>query len=351
MEIYFVLFAVLLFFTLIELSGRKIGNIVKFLLAIMLVGLSGFRYEVGNDYNNYVRIFNSPDSFGVEPGYIMMNVLVSELGYKVQALFLICSVFTILLLAYTINKYCPKYFCTALSVYVLSYIYFEGMNTVRQALSMSILFFSFCNYINNHKIRYFIPLALLAVLFHFSSIVIAIIGWLMIHYSGKDIKVWTFAIIIAVSFLAGIFIQEFIQQLAVISSWVGYDNYMDKVEQRGVNSGAFHYALNLYAFAFLYFIHLKGKYFSEIEKASFKLFLSAVIIYNLFINFYIGLRFYWYFYLFIALVVPATISKIKKDYRIVSYFIIMFVFSLYTILSLGSVYYNPYKYTFDLIGR
>ena len=349
MIVYYVLFGVLLILAIVELCSYKWDNSVRILLTLFMVCLSGFRFEIGDDYTNYVRMFNDPDGFSlIEPGFKLIISLVKLLGLNCQAFFLLTSVLTVVPLAFLINKACPRFFFTALSIYVLSYIYFEGMNTVRQAISMTILFIGFYDYITNRKIVHLVFFTFLALLFHFSAVVVGAVGFIVLRYTGKGIRVSLFAIALVISFVVGIYIQSFGKQINALASLIGYAGYMERFEQRGVQSGAFQYALNLYAILFLFFSHYKGKNISELYKNSIKLLLTAIIIYNVFINFYIGLRFYWYFYLFLIFSIPAILTQFNKNSRAIVYVILMILFILYTILSLNSVHYSPYKCTFNL---
>ena len=285
MTIYFLLFALLLIFVVVELSVKRINPSAKILLVLVLIGISGFRYEIGNDYCNYVLMFdNIGYMFRIEPGFELLIRIVKGMGYSSQTMFLLSSLITIAPLAYTLNKFSPKYFCTALSAYVLTYIYFEGMNTVRQAISMTIMFYAFCDYLTNNKIRNYFLLTIFAVMFHSSAVLVVFGAWLIMRFTGKDINTNVFAIALVVSFVLGYFIQIFIDQITGVFAIMGRGDslYLDSIEQRGVSSGIFHYALNVYAFAFLLFAYFKRKHLSEFEVGVLKLFFTAIITYNFF---------------------------------------------------------------------
>ena len=355
MEIYFVLFLLLLIYTFVEIQAKKGINLAhKITIVLILAMLSGFRYEVGNDFNNYVLIYDNIEMFSyLELGFKGLIRLVKFMGGNEQAMFMLSSIVTIVPLAFLINKVCPRYFCVAITVYVLTYIYFEGMNTVRQAISMTIMFYAFYDYLTNKKTWRYVAVVLLAVLFHYSVILVAIAGWLIMCFSGKKIHTIAFAVALMVSFVLGYYLTSFTDQIVSFANLLGQGNskYLDSIEQRGVNSGTFHYVLNIYGIAFLIFAYYKRMYLSEFENGVLKLFMTAIITYNLFFNFYIGLRFYWYFYLLITLVIPIVLSHIKKKYRPLTFVVIISVFIAYTYLSLGTIYYSSYKYTFDLLAK
>ena len=342
-----------MFFSLAEVNANKSFNpFIKIFLVLILVCISGFRYEIGNDYYHYVLIFDQIEGYSrIEPGYMGLISLVKFFGGNVQAMFMLSAILAIVPLAYVIDKVFPKYFCVAITVYVFTYIYFEGMNTVRQAISMAIMFYAFKDYLTNRKILKYVVLVLLAVLFHYSVVLVAIPGWFIMRFSGKNINTVAFALALILSFVIGYYINSFTNQIVGVANLIGRGDsmYLDNIEQRGVNSGIFHYVLNFYAIAFLIFSYIKRNFLSEMDNGILKLFFTAIITYNLFINFYIGLRLYWYFYLLITLAIPVVLVHINKKNRALAFIVILSVFLVYTYLSLGSVYYSPYKYTFELV--
>lgn len=352
MTIYYLLFVFLLVLSLLELSNVKIIKIARIFTVIILLAISGFRYEVGNDYNNYVLMFNNVEYFSyIEPGFRGLIWLVKTLGLNVQALFLVSAILAIVPLAYVVNKYCSRHFFTAISLYVMTYIYFEGMNSVRQAISMTILFFAFCEYFEKRKILYFLLFSILASLFHLSSILIAFSGWVIVWYSGSDLKIKNFFIALIISFVAGYYINSFAGQIEFVASIIGYSEskYFDEIEQRGVNTGIYHFVLNFYAIGFMLYAYIKRSLLKDFEKNTFKLFFTSIIVYNFFFNFYIGLRFYWYFFLFIILVIPIILSHIDKSIRTLTFLLMVSIFVAYSYLSLNKIYYSNYHYTFELI--
>lgn len=352
MSIYYVLFVVLIIPTFYELGGRVVSPAIKILLVFLLIGISGFRYQVGDDYLNYCNIFNDPLGYQrIEPGFMVLVNLVRSLGFSVQMLFLLCSVIIILPLSYAINKLFPDYFATAFSAYVLCYVFFEGMNTVRQAIAMTIMFVAICKFITNRRFWYFLFYVLFASCFHFSAIIIGVISWLIISYSAEDINELLYFVAIVLSFVAGFFILSFVDILADMSAVVGYANYLNNLEQRGVSSGLFHYVLNGYACYLLVFSYYKREVLSGFEKSIIKMVLVSVVLYNFFFNFYIGLRLYWFFYLFVVLLVPIIMKHCQKTLKVIPYTLFMFVFIVYTILSLGTEYYSNYQYSFNLLGE
>lgn len=351
MIIYYLLFCYLLFFALIELSGIKICNIFKFITVFIVVLLSGLRDNIGTDFPSYVFIYEKSAGYvRVEPGFKFMVDVLNLAGCSQQMYFLITASISIIPVAFTIHKFYPQYFFTAISTYVFSFTYFEGMNTVRQAMAMGILFYSFCSYIYKPKTIKFILLGLLATSFHYSAFIIVILGWCLIEFSWGINNTFITFLILFFSFILGYFIKSFFEEIQFLSIVLGYQDYMDRFEQRGVSGGSFHFVLNFVAIALLLFTSQRMKKMSTTSLMYLKLFVWSIVIYNIFFNFYIGIRFYWYLFIFLAFVMPVILTQYKKKIRPALFIVLISVFTLYTIVTLiGSPEYNPYLYTLNIL--
>ena len=350
MVVYILLFLLLFFLSVVELCTNGIPNYIKIFLIILLTCLLGFRDDVGNDYHNYVDIFNHLDWHidNIEPGFYYLCYYTKEVGLSHQFVFLICSMLTLYPIAFVVNKVIPKYFCTALSVYVFSYIFFEAMNTVRQAVAMSFFLLAFYYYSILRNIYKSLFAILLGFLFHKTILIIALIGYIIYRFRSKiGVRFCIFALIL--SFVIGISLNSYVDYLKLISSALGYDiAYFDSIEKRGVSGGTFQIYLNLTIFYILLF---KRRLFSQdnnISKSITLCYIYAVFIYNIFISFYIGLRFYWYFYIFLILLIPELLKRIRLKYRPLYFVAMVFIMIIYTYVSLKSQYYIEYNMDFNL---
>ena len=59
MIVYVLLTVVMLLLSIIELCNNGLTKMVRCLVVTLLIVLLGFRYEVGNDYQNYVEAFQN----------------------------------------------------------------------------------------------------------------------------------------------------------------------------------------------------------------------------------------------------------------------------------------------------
>ena len=350
MIVYIFLTIFLMLLSFIELYNNGYSTKIKVVLIILLCFIMGFRYNVGNDYHNYVDIYENLDWYMdvFEPGYILLCQFSQKLNLTYQFPFFICSLLTVLPIAFLVNKTIPKMFCTSMTVYVLSYVYFEAMNTVRQAVAMSAFLLVFYFYIiKEQKLKALLPL-IFGALFHKSILIIAFLAFIISKFRDK-FNVKLCLIFLLGSFVIGHCLQSFFDAISGLTMLLGLNsNYMDVFEERGVASGTFQIYLNISA---LYLLIFNKKQFSPKNRRNQIIalfYVAGIVIYNVFISFYIGLRFYWYFYLFLILVIPNLLKKRKIKIRPLFFIALVLIMTIYTFVTLQSKYYIDYNMNFSL---
>lgn len=239
-------------------------------------------------------------------------------------------------------------FCTSMTVYVLSYVYFEAMNTVRQAVAMSAFLLVFYFYIiKEQKLKALLPL-IFGALFHKSILIIAFLAFIISKFRDK-FNVKLCLIFLLGSLVIGHCLQSFFDAISGLTMLLGLNsNYMDVFEERGVASGTFQIYLNISA---LYLLIFNKKQFSQKNRRNQIIalfYVAGIVIYNVFISFYIGLRFYWYFYLFLILVIPNLLKKRKIKIRPLFFIALVLIMTIYTFVTLQSKYYIDYNMNFSL---
>lgn len=350
MIVYIFLTIFLMLLSFVELYNNGYSTKIKVVLIILLCFIMGFRYNVGNDYHNYVDIYENLDWYMdvFEPGYIFLCQFSQKLNLTYQFPFFICSLLTVLPIAFLVNKTIPKMFCTSMTVYVLSYVYFEAMNTVRQAVAMSAFLLVFYFYIiKEQKLKALLPL-IFGALFHKSILIIAFLAFIISKFRDK-FNVKLCLIFLLGSFVIGHCLQSFFDAISGLTMLLGLNsNYMDVFEERGVASGTFQIYLNISA---LYLLIFNKKQFSPKNRRNQIIalfYVAGIVIYNVFISFYIGLRFYWYFYLFLILVIPNLLKKRKIKIRPLFFIALVLIMTIYTFVTLQSKYYIDYNMNFSL---
>ncbi len=159
-------------------------NIFYWLMVLAAIIFSGFRYQIGNDYDSYVTIYrqvsNEPLSTYVEPGYAFFCYFLSALGFTYQGMFFIFSTMTLLLIAVTLRKF-SVHPALSLMIFFLQPIYFFNvMCVIRQFFAISIIFYSLPYMIDRKFFKFFL-LVLIAAFFHKTAVIVLPI-YFFVHY-------------------------------------------------------------------------------------------------------------------------------------------------------------------------
>lgn len=166
--IYISLFFLLAIFSCIDFSNKNKEKYSTLIIAtILLVLLSGLRYETGTDWEVYFDYFNSETKIGehyFEIGYQILNNIVRYFTDNYNILLTIIALF-IALIAYIIARYSNFPLLALVGFYSLMFVVFLGGN--RQAIAIALSIFSL-RFIINRKLFKFLSVIFLASLFHFS---------------------------------------------------------------------------------------------------------------------------------------------------------------------------------------
>lgn len=148
MEIY-----VLFFIIVVILLMKKEYYLVLSILAI----ISGFRYNVGTDYSNYVFAFKKQNLIMFEKGFFYLNKIIFFFTTNSQILFFLSSIIILTFMWKAIKNYKlnPK---ISLFIYFTVYYIEQNFNLLRHGIAASIIFYAFSNQ-NKKKIFFFIILA------------------------------------------------------------------------------------------------------------------------------------------------------------------------------------------------
>lgn len=145
-------------------------RIVWVLAGISLIVLVGLRDGVGQDWNNYRRIYERVQDMSLvqallqpEPGYAFVNYVSNYLGWGVYGVNAICgTIFVVGLFSFCRRQ--PNIWLTlALSMPVL--VIGVSMAGTRQATAIGFLMLAFCAFQDRKLLRY-IALIVVGVLFH-----------------------------------------------------------------------------------------------------------------------------------------------------------------------------------------
>jgi len=155
----------------------KITKNKFFILMIYLFAcfFAGFRYEVGVDYNSYIRAYNDIlsgfNSGYFEPGNVFLIQFIDKIGGTAQLYLLTIAVATNILIYLFVIKYSKNYIVSTYFYIFVSLFYFASFNAVRQFLAIAIFLYAI-RFIVERKLLSYIITIFIGALFHISIIVL-----------------------------------------------------------------------------------------------------------------------------------------------------------------------------------
>lgn len=243
------IFAVILTY-LNKYKNFRYGLECAFILITIFLAI---RYDWGNDYNSYLDIFNSINSFkynifdfqaiklnnDYELGWVILNLLFKPFGFFGLIIFL--TVIEHIILYNFIKKYVPtQWQWFALFIYIFSANFMiTGCSMIRQFFSICIYIYSI-KFIINKKALPFTFYIILASFFHTSSLILA--PTYFFSYINTNFKRLQYLIIIPLISFWFIFgkdiISEYFSSIIGLSIFEKYSIYIDtKYEYNGTGIG------------------------------------------------------------------------------------------------------------------
>lgn len=175
---YFVFGVVILISLLITQNVKgNIGLILSFFFIFLFVG---FRYNFGNDYTAYQKLFLDinlnfdsylNDQNTIEVGWVLLNRIFAPLGFYTMILFL-AVLNSIVYYSFIVKYVEKKYFIFAVFIYYFnSYFLLVQLSAMRQSLAISLFLLSI-DYILKKKYIISLLIITFAYLFHSSVLLL-----------------------------------------------------------------------------------------------------------------------------------------------------------------------------------
>ncbi len=213
------------------------NNIYLYIAGGILIVLSGIRYFVGTDFENYMYAYDiiTPLDFAnmlnteYEVGFFVVVKMASFLG-NVQYLFVLFAALTVYFLIKVIKDH-KNYASLIMFVYLFSY--FTGtFNIIRQGLSVIMVCYGFKYLINRSFIKYSF-MVLLASLFHTTAIIMLPIYFAVQDVNKKITKKQIFIIFLAI--VAILNFNTIFSILTSISIFSDYDTYSQAIDSTNLS--------------------------------------------------------------------------------------------------------------------
>jgi hypothetical protein len=191
---YWILFAVPAFAATAERSRPRDGSSLTpgwALFGLLLTLFIGLRYEVGGDWGSYLdyleraRYMSFSDAWtSSDPGYVLLNWLVAQLGLDVWAVNLVCgAIFAAGLIVFARDQPRPW---LSLVVAIPYLVIVVGMGYTRQGVAIGLAMLGLAA-LSHGSIRNFVVWVALAATFHKTAVAIVPIAIL----AGTERRLWT----------------------------------------------------------------------------------------------------------------------------------------------------------------
>lgn len=224
MGIYFLVFSICFFCSLVSISYDKVKSIFYLYIAIICIFFSCLRVHVGGDYYRYIDLFesivkkveNPKDT--LEIGYKYINYFVYKMGLSIHHVYFITTIiiFINLYKAFDSMGINP---CLAIFLYFSLLFTISVLGMVRQGIATSFIYYAFSEYTNKKKIKS-ILLLLLGSCFHYVAlIIIPFIFFIDKKFSNRFRVI---VLIISIIFSTSSFFNDFIIKIILKSFSASY---------------------------------------------------------------------------------------------------------------------------------
>lgn len=340
MSTAFIILSLEIILLVLAFQNYKNNDILKamssFYLILFMVLISGFRYNVGDDFLNYEIMFDNPNhirNLYTEPIWRYISLFLHGMKLSSISWFLLTS-FIINLFFITGIKSLSKNFYISVAFYlIMPHMFLESFNIVRQFVAMSIIFrFSYLFF--SKKYIKFLLIILLASCFHKSAILTIPLFFLSLLYFSNFVLI---TIVCVCFILRNSFLPLIIEIISNISMYAGYANELIASES---NSGLYaFFLLILSLFIIFCFWKNKEKKICIIKNLS----LMSFCIYLMFYTFQAGQRIGFYLLPYFILLVPYIKTKFKING---SFITIGGIFTIFMLFTLKAGFIQMYQFRF-----
>jgi transmembrane protein EpsG len=297
-------------------SSLYINKLPLFIIFFCFFIISALR-ETGTDYPVYIDIFNSSNNklealdFGIEPGFLAINLFVRLFTSSSQIFISIISFITTYLVFISLLRFRENInFPLSILIYSTFY-YFQSFSLVRIYLASAIILYSFQYLFTKSYLKYFLFL-LFSFSIHYSTILLSIPIFGLFLYRNKPFLFYLFIFILL------LVTYKFSNYLIYFNLTNRYSDYLESIDK----SGTFGY--------FQLFIHAPILIFLKIVRKKNILnswFLDIITVFT-WCSFFFGVIGYW---------IP-TISRVN--------YLITYPFILFLPIAINSFIKSKYFYLF-----
>lgn len=330
-----------------ENNSKNYNRLFILLALVSLIIVSGFRYKVGTDYEQYAEIYTvfAPDaviSESEDPGFMALCKYLNNFSPDPQLMFLVASIIINVCIVLALKKYSTK-FELSMFLYITTYTYYSTMNGLRQWIAGAITFIGF-KFLQEKDFVKYLMIVILASTIHASAIVMIPIYFIVNRKTFSKENLIIITVFIIVTFFYDK-IAPFIFGAAGTSKYAHYGT--------GDGNGVSPIRVAVYMLPLLLAIINYNKINSNQERnldIIYNLCIISVLIWMIAMNNTVVARLTFYFDLYFLLLIPrlTSIGRIQTQ-RLMYYSITVafFLFS-YILLVSGDSWIIPYTFRITL---
>lgn len=299
---------------------------------ILLTLFLSFRFQWGNDYNNYLLGFytRNSESFDIfenpEIGWSIINIICYPLGFFGFVILLTC--FESFLIYSTIKKYIDKrWYWLAVFIYVFTSTFMvTGCSMMRQFLVMVIFLYSI-RYIFENKILHLIGLLSLCISIHLSSAILFPFVYLALFLSkcrGYKFYFQLFGFIVIAFVFIKIFFTRYVDLLLLFGDGK-YEEYLGG-KSEGISTGL----VLIFNFLMTFIFAFKIRNMERSFRFLITLYSMHIIFFSIYDVIPLTARLVYYFTFISVIAFPYILFKVKINLFILVILIIYLSITLYS---------------------
>lgn len=316
-------------------SNKTIRNLLDFSPYLILIIITGFRYNVGTDYqgyvNNYYYLMNA-DIPRIELSFRLIAKVAHLLGLNQQFVFLTYSIITYLFIYLGVRYFDQNAkYRHYIMIFISTFFLFNIFNTIRQMAAAAICFYALKFLVEKKFYKYFV-LILFATFFHRSAIIC-----ILLHYALKiNIKYLTIGLVISPIFLFTDFANHLIRLALSFTENSVYSVYLNNYNYRIAISGGTGLLL-FYLISIFFVITINRSNYNYREKYIIKMFILYTTLTFITLSSVIATRIIYYpmFSLLFAIPLLSKSLKNKDELLLGKYLVVLLSMALFINMILG----------------
>lgn len=225
---YLIIFIFLLTCSICQYYSRtkpeiQLSNVFFYIIIFMLIIIGGFRFETGGDWPGYKALYDQTDTRAIEPLFKGVIFFAKVIG-NYQWIFVFCEIIRFTTMAVFLERnsfYDKKYKILFILLYYVMYWFYYDLVIIRQSTAAAIFSFGLLNE-KTISFKKYSLYVLLAIGFHFSSIILFFAYPFLYKVSKKTLGI--LSLIIVLFYLVGL--DFFSTLLVAILSFLPKSNYL-----------------------------------------------------------------------------------------------------------------------------